>query len=280
MAYPLAEDNRDRSAFALLLTIEDPDTLIRRAVEVARDVIGLVRVSIYVRDQGRHFMTGTWASDSSGAILDEHHVVYATNKIDETFLPDEEGALYSVFDDCLIVDHGLPGTATAGRAWVTCTPIRRGPSVIGLMFNDAGPKQAAFDEAKQARAAILCSLLGTVLGSLAGGRLPTHRLVMAAVGMLVQDPGMELEQIAQQLGVGLRRLDRRFRADVGTSFADYRNRLRLDRVAFLIAKGRTSLADAAIAAGFESHAQFKRVSRAFLWRGKLQRPATSPASDP
>jgi hypothetical protein len=226
MSYAFAEDNQDRSAFGLLLTIEEPDALIRRAVELARDTIGLVRVSIYVRDQGQHYMRGTWASDCRGDILDEHHVMYATTKIDETFVRDGESAQYSVFDDCLIVDHGLPGTAAASRAWVTSTPIRYGKAVIGLMVNDAGPSCAAFDEAKQARAAILCSLLGTALGSLAGrqelgtvtaGRLPTHRL----------------------------------------------DRLRLDRVAFLIANGRTSLADAAIAAGFETHEQFQRVSKAF-----------------
>ena len=71
-----------------------------------------------------------------------------------------------------------------------------------MMFNDAGPSYVAFDQEKQAQAAILCSLLGAAFGSLAGTRsatarrttrLPTHRLVMATVAALAQDPGIRLD---------------------------------------------------------------------------------------
>jgi AraC-like DNA-binding protein len=254
------------SELAELLAIGDPDAIVRRAVELARDIVRLVRVSIYLRTESKHFMTGTWASDSEGAISDEHHVMYATNEIDATFIPDEKGAQYSVFD-------------VETRGWVTCTPIRCGPAVIGVMFNDAGPSRAAFDEAKQAHAAILCSMLGTALGSLARAakvrtatraRFPAHHLVMATVAMLVRDPGIGLDQIAGQLGVGLRRLSWIFKTTLGVSLPDYRNRLRLDRVAFLVAKENISVADAAIAAGFASHAQFQIVSKTLRWTGILQ----------
>jgi hypothetical protein len=209
------------------LAIQDPDAVLRRGVELARDIIGLVRVSFYVRGQGRHFLWGTWGSDSRGAIVDEHHVLYATNELDTT-PPDHEAARYSVFEDCLLVEHGTCRTDVAARGWVTRTPIRYGQSVIGLMFNDAGPGQAAFDEVKQAQAAILCSLLGAALGPLAGAH------------------------------------------EVGAVTTDGRNRLRLDCVAFLMASGGTCLADAAIAAGFASQAEFQRVSRMFRRTGALR----------
>jgi transcriptional regulator GlxA family with amidase domain len=86
---------------------------------------------------------------------------------------------------------------------------------------------------------------------------------MAAVAMLLNDPGVERDQIARELGVDKMRLERMFRAHRGIAISDYRNQLRLDRVAFLIAKGRTSLAEAVIAAGFESHDEFQQISRAF-----------------
>ena len=264
-------DSLDPLLLALdqLLAIESADATIRRAIELARDQIGLVRVSIYVIDRCRHLMLGTWGSDSSGAILDEHHVMYAMSGLDRAaFRPDLEGAPYAVFEGCLIVEQQSRQTEVASPGWVTCTPIGCGENVTGMMFNDAGPSYAAFDEAKQAKAAILCSVLGAALGSLARARnaktdrLPMHRHVMAAVAMLAQDPGVGVSQIAQRLSVSSKALTRLFEATLGVSLGEYRNRVRLDRVALLIAKGHTSLPDAAVAAGFASYAQFqRRISR-------------------
>jgi len=212
-------DSLDPLLLALdeLLAIESSDAIIRRAIELARAQIGLVRVSIYVIDRCRHLMLGTWGPDSSGAFLDEHHVMYAMCGLDRAaFRPDLEGAPYAVFEGCLIVEQQSRRTKVASPGWVSCTPIGCGENVTGMMFNDAGPSYAAFDEAKQAKAAILCSVLGAALGSLARARsaktdrLPMHRHVMAAVAMLAQDPGVGVDQIAQQLAVSSRGLTRLF----------------------------------------------------------------------
>jgi transcriptional regulator GlxA family with amidase domain len=48
---------------------------------------------------------------------------------------------------------------------------------------------------------------------------------------------------------------------MGLSLIEYRNRLRLDRVDAMLAKGRMTLLQAALAAGFGSYAQFHRVFR-------------------
>ena len=263
-------------AFDQLLAIESSDAVIRRAIELARDRIGLVRVSIYVIDRCRHLMLGTWGSDSSGAILDEHHVMYAVSGLERTaFRPCLDGSPYTVFEGCLIVEHGSQRTEVANPGWVTCTPIGWGERVIGMMLNDAGPFSLAFDDAKQAKAAILCSVLSAALGSLdrAGSittdRLSIHRLVMATVSMLAQDPGVHVSEIAEQLAVSSRRLTRLFEATLGVSLGEYRNRVRLDRVALLLARGSTTLPDAAIAAGFASYAQFQHVARMFRWMAQL-----------
>ena len=263
-------------AFDQLLAIESSDAIIRRAIELARDRIGLVRVSIHVFDRCRHLMLGTWGSDSSGAILDEHHVMFAVSGLARTaFRPYLEGAPYTVFEGCLIVEHGSRRTEVANPGWVTCTPIGWGEHVIGMMLNDAGPFSFAFDDAKQAKAAILCSVLSAALGSLARAgsirtdRLPIHRLVMATVSMLAQDPGVHVSEIAEQLAVSSRRLTRLFDATLGIPLGEYRNRVRLDRVALLLARGNTSLTDASVAAGFASYAQFQHVARMFRWMDQL-----------
>ena len=269
------------SAFDRLLTNEDADAIVRSAIELLRDQIGLVRVSIYVADGCRHLMLGTWGSDSTGAILDEHHVMYAMSGLDrEAFLPDEAGGPCTTVEDCVIVEHESRRRKCAHRGWIACTPIRCGQEVIGLLFNDAGPTYAAFDKTKQAQVTMLCSVLGPALASLARaktedaprGRLPGHRLVMASLAMIAQDPGVHIDQIARRLAVSRQRVTRLFEGTLGMSLPEYRNRARLDRVAFLIAKGRTSLPEAAVAAGFTSCAQFQQVSRMFRWMALLKRP--------
>lgn len=136
-----------------------------------------------------------------------------------------------------------------------------------------------FDETKQAELTMLCSVLGPALASLARAktkdvpseRLPVRRLVMASVAMIAQDPGVGVDQIARRLAVSRQRVTRLFEATLGVSLPEYRNRARLDRVAFLIAKGDTNLSEAAVAAGFKSHAQFQQVSRTLRWMALLKR---------
>jgi len=267
-------------AFDQLLTIEDADAIVRRAIELARDQIGLVRLSIYVADGCRHLMLGTWGSDSTGAILDEHHVMHAMSGLGhEAFAPDETGDPYAVIEDCVVVEYKSRRQKVTRRDWIACTPIRCGQEVIGMTFNDAGPAHARFDETKQAELTMLCSVLGPALASLARAkakdvpseRLPVHRLVMASVAMIAQDPGVGVDQIARRLAVSRQRVTRLFEAILGVSLPEYRNRARLDRVAFLIAKGDTNLSEAAVAAGFKSYAQFQQVSRTFRWMALLKR---------
>ena len=70
------------------------------------------------------------------------------------------------------------------------------------------------------------------------------------------------KQIAGKLDISLSRLARVFKAEMGMSLVEYRNRLRLDRFLVLLNRGRTNLLEAALAAGFGSYAQFHRVFRA------------------
>jgi transcriptional regulator GlxA family with amidase domain len=80
--------------------------------------------------------------------------------------------------------------------------------------------------------------------------------------MLAKDPAMGGKEIAGKLDISLSRLARVFKAEMGMSLVEYRNRLRLDRFGVLLDKGRTNLLEAALAAGFGSYAQFHRVFRA------------------
>ena len=179
---PKVVDRSARGKLAMLLAafdeihaLDDPNLMLRRAIELARDRIGLQRAGIFVLDRSHNLMLGTWGMDLKGNVVDEHHLMYDVSDTDrEAFRRSEqEAAHFTVFENCPIVEHRQGETRIAGRGWVACTPIRSTRAPIGIMFNDAALTDAPVDEAKQAHAAILCSLLGTMLdpmrGSLSSG---------------------------------------------------------------------------------------------------------------
>jgi len=260
------------SAFDELVALDDPDAILRRAVEVAHKRIGLDRAAIFLIDRDRNLMLGTWGSDLRGGVVDEHHIMYEVSHTDREALrrSEEDGAHFTVFNNCPIVEHRDGNTHVAGRGWVACTPIRSARGPLGIMFNDSGLSGCPVDDVKQGHAAILCSLLGTLLdpvrGLIVGGasdKGPSNtRLGSAAVSMLSKDPTMGGKQIAARLDISLSRLARVFKAQLGMSLVEYRNRLRLERFSVLMDQGRTNLLGAALAAGFGSYAQFHRVFRA------------------
>ncbi|HZL20628.1 MAG TPA: helix-turn-helix domain-containing protein [Polyangia bacterium] len=262
------------STFSELRALEDPDAIIRRAVELARTRIGLARVAIFRFDKARDLMLGTWGSDLNGRLVDEHQIMYAVSGPDrEAFRrAEEEGEHFTVFADCPIIEHQGSETLIGGRGWVAWTPILAPHARIGMLFNDVGLTGAPVDAAQQAQVAILCSLLGTVLdplrashGSSDGGAdesSSSRRLATAAAKMLAKDPGLQGADLAARLEVSLGRLAHVFKSEIGMSIVEHRNRLRLERFTMLLDKGRRNLLEAALAAGFGSYAQFHRVFRA------------------
>jgi AraC-like DNA-binding protein len=264
------------AAFDEILALDEPDAILKRAVEIAQHRIGLERVGIFLVDRHRKLMLGTWGTDMRGRRVDEHQIMYELGDTErEVFRRSEQdGAHFTVFNNCPIIEHPGGETHVAGRGWVACTPIRSARSPIGIMFNDVGLSGRAVDEAKQTHAALLCSLLGTMLDPLRGLLVSNpsmrsdsyDRLVSGALEMLEKDPTMGGKQIAAKLDISLSRLARVFKAELGMSLVAYRNRLRMERFSSLVDQGHTNLLDAALAAGFGSYAQFHRVFRA-LGRG-------------
>lgn len=266
------------SAFDDLLVLNDRDAMLKRTVELARDRIGLTRAGLFVYDEERQAMLGTWGMDLQGHVVDEHHVMYDIGDNDrEVFRRAAlEGIHFTVIDNCPIVEQLENETRVVGSGWVACTPIRSARANFGMLFNDAALSGAPVDELKQSHAAVLCSLLGTILdftrtepkrAALEASR--RRPMIVSALGLLTKDPSLSGKKIASNLGISVSRLARVFKLETGVSLVDYRNRLRLERFQMLVDSGGENLLEAALSAGFGSYAQFHRVFRA--WRGTTPR---------
>ena len=227
---------------------------------------------MFLLDEPRNLMLGTWGTDLKGAIVDEHHVMYEMGDNDrEVFRRAAvEGGHFTVFYNCPLVVQREAETAVVGRGWVACTPIRSARKRVGMLFNDTAATGAPVDKDKQARAALLCSLLAALLDANRGrpGRgaaaspSSSPPLVLRATRLLADDPSLGGKEIAAKLDISLSRLARVFKSSTGVSLVEYRNQLRLARFRVLVDSGGENLLAAALAAGFGSYAQFHRVFRA------------------
>ena len=245
------------------------DRVLREAVEFARDGIRLERTAIYLVGPDGKTMLGTWGTDSQGRTTDEHDLAFAIDDlVRQFFARAAQGYPWSVYEDCPMLTHESGRSRVLGRGWLACTTILGAQQPIGVLFNDTAISHAPFDEAKQARAAVLCSLLGRTLDTCrdclfaSPGKAATLRdpLVCKATELLAADPSLSCEEIARRLGVSKGHLTRIFRWRAHASIVDYRNELRLAQ--FLSQANERSMHEAALGAGFGSYAQFHRVFRA------------------
>jgi AraC-like DNA-binding protein len=244
------------------------DRVLRESVEFARSAIPLERVSIYLVGPGGRSMVGTWGTDASGHTTDERDLTFdIDDMVRQFFARSTRGYAWSVYQDCPLMTHEGKRSRTIGRGWLACTAIQGGGPPLGILFNDSAISGAPVDEGKQARAALLCSLLGRALEpcrarlfdpELGQGK-PQHPLVRKAAHLLVADPSLSFMELARQLRVSKGHLTRTFKRCADTSIVGYRNELRLAQ--FLGQVNEKPLRAAALAAGFGSYAQFHRVFR-------------------
>ena len=143
-----------------LLQIDDLDLLYRRAVELAREKLGLERCGIVMLDETGQILRGTYGTDMQGQTTVEHHLKTAVEKHPQFFVPTLRRWI-------------LPSTAhiywaqdeprAAGDGWVMITKIGPREDPIGWFSNDTAISGAAVDEIQQESLAVYCSLLGNII---------------------------------------------------------------------------------------------------------------------
>jgi AraC-like DNA-binding protein len=255
-------------AFQELASFAEVDAMLRRAVELARQSIGVERAAIFLIDHSTRLVKGTWGTNLQCRTVDERHVMWEYSEdARAAFRRAAEGEPWTLVENCPIVEHLDHETRVCGRSWVACTPIFSARRAIGMMFNDAGWSDTPIDEERQGMLAILCSFLGVLLDvpAVSNGHAAAFRRTSALVSAVVQElasaPELSGATLARKHGTSVSRLARVFKAEMGMSIVEHRNRLRLERFFRLVEAGH-GLLPAALEAGFGSYAQFHRVFRA------------------
>lgn len=247
------------------------DALLKRAVELARDRLGLERISLFLNDEPREILRGTWSTNAQGELVDERHVRCRFGELAREAHRRVEAGVGRWLQLCDVTQAGHEDgkPAPGGRTWQILTPVRslRGP--VGVLHNAAAFAKP-FDVAKQVRAAVFASLIGNAIDAMREptplARVPQAgakcgALVRETIAALNEDPTLTADAIAARLSVSPARLARTFRAEVSVSLVQYRNRLRLERFLGLVQHSGGSFAGAAHTAGFGSYAQFHRIFR-------------------
>jgi AraC-like DNA-binding protein len=250
------------------------DDMLRHAVELIRDRLKVERVSIYLRDEKNGLMRGTFGTGPSGETVDERWHTHPVARKDcealKLLLP--QGRLWNYFEDVELRAPLPRRQQVVGRGWTTATPLLAAGKVVGVMYADAALSGSAFDAERQAHAALLGASIANLvharrpgLTSESSGRpgQPT-RIVRRVLAAIEQDAGVRGQDLARDLGISPGHLARIFKTDLGVSFVEYRNRLRLRRFFERVEQGEANLVGAAQAAGFGSYAQFHRVYRQLL----------------
>jgi AraC-like DNA-binding protein len=254
-----------------LAACADIDSMLKKAVELARTRLGLERVGIYLSEKladGTIAMRGTWGTGRAGETTDEHRFWHECNPTDCEILRRTQvsGGLWLSYPESPYFAEEAGQGLVIGRGWVAVTPLVSGGEVVGMMYNDTAISHSPVDEGKQARAAVFCRLLADLIVRRTVVEQQEERspLVRQILASLTRDPPVSGEQLAKELGISPGHLARSFKNEMGCSLVEYRNRQRVERFFATVDRGGSNIQEAAEEAGFGSYAQFHRVFRKLI----------------
>ncbi|NJM40464.1 MAG: GAF domain-containing sensor histidine kinase [Anaerolineae bacterium] len=151
-----------------MLACETEDQLWKKAVEMAREQLGIERCAIFVRDMESGDLVGTYGTDLQRRTTDERKLRFApidpiwqmalpTLRTPSQWVANHETRLFEMSADG--ITH-----REIGVGWMVLTPISARDNVpFALMSNDCAITQRLLDNERQDLLAVFCSLLGNIL---------------------------------------------------------------------------------------------------------------------
>ena len=153
------------------------DDMLRMAVELARESLGLERVAFYLRDPDlrepraeRVVLRGTWGTGARGETTDERHLSHELSVSDGAALQKLRAtgscSLYRPRARWYAADP--EGAVLLGEGWVMVTPLVHEGDLVGVMYNDAALTGSPLNPSQQAAAALLATFVTIEYGARVG----------------------------------------------------------------------------------------------------------------
>lgn len=148
-----------------LLLIPDLDSLLKRAIELGRERLGLERCAIFLVSPDLEQVRGTFGTDRHGQTTDQRGQRLPTQgDWHKRFAPVPDGQRWGILEDRPLTEwNGDQSTLIGKNGWLATTRIESPSGPIGSFHNDAGLSDRPLDESQQEIVAVYCSLLGNVI---------------------------------------------------------------------------------------------------------------------
>jgi PAS domain S-box-containing protein len=143
-----------------LIRANDLDVLYRRSVELAREKLGVERCALYILDESREWVLGTFGTDAAGHTTDERSNKEPAQNHQVITMPREQQ--WVTFQTELKYWESEQDQVV-GTGWNVATAIRSAAGPIGIMFNDAALSRKPYDEGLQQSLALYCSMLANII---------------------------------------------------------------------------------------------------------------------
>ncbi|MFH0909370.1 MAG: PAS domain S-box protein [bacterium] len=146
-----------------LIVCPDMDAMLRRAVELAREKLGIERCSIFFGERG--YVKGTYGTDMGGRTTNEHKYFFPMNDVwGERFRQrSRQDSRWNVIQEEYRFWNGREMQLGA-RGWNAISPITISTGqTIAVFCNDTALTGAPIEERKQEIIMVFCSLLGSII---------------------------------------------------------------------------------------------------------------------
>ena len=146
-----------------LIQVQDLDTLYRRTVELAREKFEIERCGLYMVDESRDYLWGTYGTDDQRQTTDERDAQRTASEFAAILTASPEQLWVVRETPHIFVKEGKQHTV--GIGWVAGTVLRGATGPIGILFNDSALSGRPVDEAQQESLAIYCSIIGSIMNA-------------------------------------------------------------------------------------------------------------------
>ena len=146
-----------------LIACTDVQTVYRRAVELAREKLGIERCAIFLADD--NLVRCTYGTNAQGETTDESTNIQERSAFwDRCFTPVTSTELPCHVIDTMRTQWHDASVERLSEGWVAVTPIMRNGNIPGAVFsNDTAITNVPLDPDQQRIIAVYCSLLGDII---------------------------------------------------------------------------------------------------------------------